>query len=93
MIANMWGTERTQLILKSLIGPGFTYIFGAIIYSLQIPERFFAVRFDFIGQSHTIHHIFVVIASSIHEKAMLQTLLYDCDKMRSTIDESSTIIQ
>lgn len=78
MIVKLWGDERTKLVLRSLLEAGLTYVTGAVVYSLQIPERFCPGRFDLLGHSHQIHHIFVVTASILHEKGMLMMLHLDC---------------
>ena len=48
---------------------GFFYIFGAFIYAKKIPEKHYPKRFDHIGSSHQLFHIFIVIAAFIHLKA------------------------
>eukprot|EP00345_Euplotes_harpa_P006125 CAMPEP_0168318120 /NCGR_PEP_ID=MMETSP0213-20121227/287_1 /TAXON_ID=151035 /ORGANISM="Euplotes harpa, Strain FSP1.4" /LENGTH=50 /DNA_ID=CAMNT_0008319121 /DNA_START=1300 /DNA_END=1448 /DNA_ORIENTATION=- len=38
---------------------GATYIFGAFIYAIKFPERYFPGKFDFGGHSHNLFHVFV----------------------------------
>ena len=38
---------------------GISYIFGAILYILRFPEKKFRGKFDYIGSSHQLFHIFV----------------------------------
>lgn len=45
---------------------GAVYIGGAIIYVLRIPERWFPVKFDLIGNSHNIFHVAVIVGFAIH---------------------------
>lgn len=44
----------------------FFYIFGAFIYAVRIPERFFPGKFDIWFQSHQIFHMFVLAAAFVH---------------------------
>lgn len=48
-----------------LIG-GLTYIGGAIIYILRIPEKLYPVKFDLIGHSHNLFHIAILLGYAIH---------------------------
>ena len=45
---------------------GATYIGGAIIYALRIPERWSPKTFDLVGSSHNIFHVCVVLGAAIH---------------------------
>lgn len=56
--------ERASLGWMLLMG--FFYVFGTMIYMLQIPERWFPGKFDIWGQSHQLFHIFVFVAVFIH---------------------------
>lgn len=47
------------------------YVTGAIIYGYRIPEIFAPGKFDMVGSSHQIFHIFVVIASVFHLRAVI----------------------
>lgn len=44
---------------------GLTYIFGATLYMMRIPERLYPGTFDKIGNSHNIFHVMVVLANFI----------------------------
>lgn len=52
------------------VGPyalgGAFYIFGAILYVLDIPERFWPKKFDIVGSGHNIFHCCVVAGALIH---------------------------
>ena len=48
---------------------GAVYIIGATIYALRIPEKQFPKVFDYLGQSHNIHHACVVAGCLIHFNA------------------------
>ena len=57
---------RTALTLDLLMGA--TYLIGATIYALRIPERWYPGRFDVWLHSHQIFHIAVVLGAYIHYK-------------------------
>jgi len=42
------------------------YLFGAILYSVRVPERLFPGKCDFWFQSHQIFHVMVLIALFYH---------------------------
>jgi adiponectin receptor len=68
-----------------LVGEGFFYIFGAVMYAMRVPERFTHVevdeetykksptagKLDIVGNSHQILHVCVVIAAYFHWCALL----------------------
>ncbi len=56
-------------VLEMLMGGG--YIFGAFLYAQGIPERWYPGLFDFIGCSHNIFHVLVVLSAYAHYKASL----------------------
>ncbi|CAI4038342.1 hypothetical protein SMKI_04G6860 [Saccharomyces mikatae IFO 1815] len=47
------------------------YISGAVIYGFRIPETLAPGKFDFLGSSHQIFHIMVVLGSICHLKAII----------------------
>ena len=40
-------------------------------YIIQVPERWFPTRFDFVGASHQIFHLLVLAAGLVHYKALI----------------------
>lgn len=48
------------------------YITGAAIYALRVPEKYCPGRYDYIGHSHQIFHVFVVAAAYAHYCALKQ---------------------
>lgn len=54
---------------------GAVYIIGAAIYALRIPEKHFPRTFDYIGQSHNIHHACVLAGCAIHFNASMNLYL------------------
>ncbi|SPQ99659.1 unnamed protein product (mitochondrion) [Plasmodiophora brassicae] len=63
------GESRGLLLL--VVG-GVCYIVGAIFYSTQIPESIFPGKFDIWFHSHSIFHVFVVIAALTHYAALMR---------------------
>ena len=53
------------LELNYFLGAGFMYIIGIFFYITRLPEKKFPGKFDLIGSSHQIFHIFVLIAGLI----------------------------
>ncbi|KAI6658613.1 Adiponectin receptor protein-like [Oopsacas minuta] len=51
---------------------GMFYIVGAGIYAIRFPERIFPGKCDLLLQSHTIFHIFVLIAATFHYFSLLR---------------------
>ncbi|KAI4151044.1 MAG: hypothetical protein LQ340_003735 [Diploschistes diacapsis] len=58
--------------LKWLVGQGVTYIVGAGIYAMRIPEKWVPRRFDIVGASHQIFHVYVLIAAFVHLVGLLE---------------------
>ncbi len=55
---------------------GISYIIGALIYILKVPERFFPGRFCLYGNSHQIFHIGVLIGVFSHYIGCIQAYYY-----------------
>lgn len=43
-----------------------SYVVGAFMYSIRVPEKYWPGRFDYAGQSHQIMHVCVVIGNIAH---------------------------
>ena len=54
----------------------FFYIFGAFIYAMRIPERFFPGKFDIFAHSHQIFHMFVIMGIIAHYECVTSTASY-----------------
>jgi adiponectin receptor len=50
----------------------FVYLIGATIYAAKIPEKFFPGGFDYIGCSHNIWHLAVLMGIIFHYSAMYE---------------------
>lgn len=58
--------------LRWLAAQGLTYVAGATLYALRIPEKWYPGKFDILGASHQIFHIFVLIAAGLHLIGLLK---------------------
>uniref|UniRef100_A0ACD5Y619 Uncharacterized protein n=1 Tax=Avena sativa TaxID=4498 RepID=A0ACD5Y619_AVESA len=45
---------------------GALYGAGAAVYALRVPERWFPGRFDLVGHSHQLFHLFVIAGAYAH---------------------------
>ncbi|KAK9687414.1 hypothetical protein K7432_014799 [Basidiobolus ranarum] len=64
--ANGWAIAVQKLSLKWFGSMGLTYVCGALIYASRVPEKWFPGKFDYIGHSHQIFHVCVVVAAVFH---------------------------
>ncbi len=55
---------------------GISYIFGAILYILRFPEKKFRGKFDYIGSSHQLFHVFVLLGALFHFFGSLDAYKY-----------------
>ncbi len=63
--------EDPHLFLYSL--GGITYILGCLIYISRTPERWYPGRFDLVGSSHQIWHVFVFGGIIFHHFASINS--------------------
>ncbi len=61
-----------QIGLSWLVLQGALYIAGASIYAARIPEKWHPGRYDVLGSSHQIFHVFVVLAAISHLMGLLK---------------------
>lgn len=66
--------ERVQL--QFVLWEAFFYIAGALIYGFRIPETIAPGKFDFLGHSHQIFHVLVVVASFLHLRAVMGSYIF-----------------
>ncbi|TVU50055.1 hypothetical protein EJB05_01410 [Eragrostis curvula] len=60
---------------------GAMYGLGAAVYAARVPERWAPGRFDLVGHSHQLFHVFVVAGAYAHYLAGLEYLKWrDVDK-------------
>lgn len=61
-----WEVQKDRMGLIWWAWVAFFNLIGVATYGFKIPERFYAGRFDIVGQSHQIMHISVVVAAMMH---------------------------
>lgn len=79
-----WFTKVSQQSLGWLILMGVLYIFGALLYALRVPERWFPGKCDIWFHSHQIFHVFVLGGALVHyhgisEMAMHRVTIGQCE--------------
>eukprot|EP01023_Acetabularia_acetabulum_P042490 TRINITY_DN4204_c0_g1_i4.p2 TRINITY_DN4204_c0_g1~~TRINITY_DN4204_c0_g1_i4.p2 ORF type:complete len:167 (-),score=22.02 TRINITY_DN4204_c0_g1_i4:145-645(-) len=63
---HVWQIRQVQMYELCM---GISYLLGAAVYALRIPERWYPGKFDILFHSHQIFHVFVVLGACIHFKA------------------------
>ncbi|XP_003739378.1 adiponectin receptor protein [Galendromus occidentalis] len=76
-----------------LVLMGLLYIFGAALYALRVPERWFPGKCDLLFHSHQLFHILVIAAAFVHyhgitEMAMKRLTKGECHE----VDHSDPIV-
>ncbi|SCU80623.1 LADA_0B08658g1_1 [Lachancea dasiensis] len=66
--------KRVQL--RFVMWEAVFYIGGALIYGFRLPEAFLPGKFDFVGHSHQIFHILVVLGSLCHFRALIGSYFF-----------------
>lgn len=69
-------TLRHTMGLDWLLLSGTLYVVGALLYALRIPERFAPGRFDYVGASHQIFHVFILVAAFAHYVSLRQAYTF-----------------
>merc|ERR1712156_909075 len=71
-----WGWQRAlkELQIVYMGSGGASYIFGAFLYGIRVPERLFPGQCDLWGQSHQIFHVLVVAGALAHLKQGLSVM-------------------
>ena len=60
---------------------GALYGLGAVVYAARVPERWFPGRFDLVGHSHQLFHLFVIAGAYAHYLGGVEYLRWrDADK-------------
>jgi adiponectin receptor len=60
--------SRVSCLSWKILFPVAAIVFA---YGEQVPERWFPTRFDFVGASHQIFHVLVLVAGLVHYKALV----------------------
>jgi adiponectin receptor len=69
-VAHWRGWDWVVVFYSPIIRSLAVYLAGAILYTLQVPERWFPGVFDYVGWSHNIWHLAVVAGILFHYFAM-----------------------
>ena len=69
------GFDKKPHLIYWYLG-GISYVFGGLMYTLRIPEKYFQGKFDIVGASHQILHIFVVIGFILHYLGCVDSYYY-----------------
>ncbi|KAF9431297.1 hypothetical protein BGZ94_000004 [Podila epigama] len=74
----VYGTTLAQeaMALKYLIWMAVSYIFGAILYGSRTPERFFPGKLDYVGASHQIFHMMVLMGVLAHFLGVTKAMIF-----------------
>ncbi|KQK16851.1 heptahelical transmembrane protein ADIPOR2 [Brachypodium distachyon] len=64
-----WGHPECYLALSLELAMGLVYAAGAGFYVARVPERWCPGKFDCVGHSHQIFHVFVLIGALTHYAA------------------------
>ncbi|CCH59641.1 hypothetical protein TBLA_0B08255 [Henningerozyma blattae CBS 6284] len=59
-----------KINIPMVIASVLCYIVGTLIYVFKIPEKFYPGRFDLVGSSHQLFHIFIVFGTVCHYHAI-----------------------
>ncbi|PWN52951.1 HlyIII-domain-containing protein [Violaceomyces palustris] len=67
-VLSVYGYETVAetMGLRYLLLSGTLYVIGAVLYMSRVPERLSPGRFDMIGSSHQIFHMFILAAAASH---------------------------
>lgn len=76
--SSLYGIDQMQkqIGLNWVILQGALYIIGAGIYAARVPEKWHPGRYDVLGSSHQIFHLFVVAAATSHLFGLLKAFDY-----------------
>ena len=57
---------------------GVSYVVGALMYIMRIPEKYRPGKHDYFGASHQIFHVLVVVGVVLHYLGSLNSYYYRC---------------
>jgi len=86
----IYGIQRgsQQGAVGWLIVMGLSYIIGAILYALRVPERFFPGKCNLVFQSHQIFHVLVVVGAMLHLHGCCEMAAYRVKVGRNCSNEN-----
>lgn len=71
-----YSTLDSRMGFRLVLLEGILYIAGAGIYASRVPERWFPGKYDLVGSSHQVFHLFVVAAVVSHLLALSKVWLF-----------------
>lgn len=71
-----WSEVFHRVQLRFVGWEAFFYLAGALLYGYRIPETIAPGKFDFIGNSHQIFHVLVVLGSFCHLRAVMGSYMF-----------------
>jgi len=60
-----WEELDNMMDLRSFFGLAGINLSGGVLYASRIPERWFPGRFDLLGHSHNLMHVFVIVGTVV----------------------------
>ncbi|SCU94171.1 LAME_0F06414g1_1 [Lachancea meyersii CBS 8951] len=78
-------SQRVQL--RFVFWEAIFYIAGAVVYGFRLPEAFLPGKFDYLGHSHQLFHVLVVLGSICHFRALIGSYFF----MHTGISSSSLL--
>ncbi|KAF2808503.1 Hly-III related protein [Mytilinidion resinicola] len=63
--------QMKRMSLDWMLLMGTLNIVGAAFYAARIPERWYPYAFDFVGASHQIFHVMVLLAGVVHYAGLI----------------------
>ncbi|KAJ3675598.1 hypothetical protein LUZ60_004640 [Juncus effusus] len=72
----IWFHHQPEVVVSTVYEAfmGIFYGLGVTIYAARIPERWFPGRFDVVGHSHQLFHLFVIAGAYTHYLSGLEYL-------------------
>lgn len=71
-----WTEVFHRVQLRFVGWEAFFYLSGALLYGYRIPETIAPGKFDFIGSSHQLFHVLVVLGSFCHLRAVMGSYMF-----------------
>jgi adiponectin receptor len=76
-----WDLQNARMGLNWMRVTVSFNLVGAIVYATRIPERWYPRTYDFLGSSHQILHIVVLVAGLTHWAGLLSAFHYLHEKL------------
>jgi hypothetical protein len=63
----------------------FWFLTGGFFFGSDVPQRFFPGRFDFVGHSHQIFHVCIMLTSLTQLDAVYKDIQYDKAELYASV--------